>query len=109
MKIQFRQSGGFAGLRRGCELDSAELSDSDSLQLNQLVENAAIDKSVNHRCAAARDVELYDLRIIQGDRQVVLQLDEASLTPELTPLIEFLQSKSGPRALDDDITARSDE
>ena len=109
MKVQFRQSGGFAGQRRGCDLDTAQLTDSDRLELNRLVQNADVGASLKSHSAEARDVELYDVLIKHDDRQVVLQIDEASLTQELAPLIEFLQARSGPRALDDDIQPLRDE
>jgi len=99
--VRFRQSGGFAGQLRGCELDAAELGEDVTRELSRLVARSGFDRSFQRRDPGARDAEVYELLIEQGSGQVHVQLDEPSLTEESAALIEFLQERSGPRGIGD--------
>ncbi|HEX5050406.1 MAG TPA: protealysin inhibitor emfourin [Planctomycetota bacterium] len=95
-RVLFRQSGGFSGQIRGCDVGAGEIGE----DVRALVEHAA-QHPVDHRDVAARDAEVYELCIERDGEPTYLRFDEASMTAQQAPLIEFLQSQARPQPLDD--------
>lgn len=94
MKIQFRQSGGFAGLELGCELDTATLDASLAKQFEAL---AATDQPASPATTGA-DLTRYDIEILKGRRRKCLTFDDMNLTAEAAPRIELLSQRATPVA-----------
>ena len=96
MKVRFRRSGGFAGLVRGVELDTAALSGAEAAELERLV---AVVPLVSVKRAAARGADRQQYEIVverEGASKVEARFDDGALTDELVALIAFLNARSKP-------------
>ena len=95
MKISFRQTGGFAGLTRQCQVDDSLLSSDEATRLATLVKDADIHGSFIHKSPLARDAQQYVISIEHDHKIDNLTIDDLSLTPPLRRLIQFLQQHAG--------------
>lgn len=104
-KIKFRQSGGFAGFVRGCELLSEALDSRERSQLERLVEQSGLvapDAATAPKPASpARDLTNFEIEIETRSGTSRHELDDLDLPPEVAPLVTFLQKHSRPIPLDD--------
>lgn len=100
MKIKFRQSGGFAGILRGCDLDTASLPPQEARELEQLVQSAGINQSSQTLSRGSRDRLQYDIELKRNGDVVKVQLDDGSIPQNVRPLIQYLKKKSHPVPLD---------
>ena len=91
-KIRFRQSGGFAGLVRGCDVEFDALDVADRAAL----ERHARSGSTKGAPSEARDQIVYeiDMETDAGVRR--LEFDEASVPKDLAPLVQALAKRSKP-------------
>ena len=102
MKIVYRQSGGFAGLYRGCELDVAELPAAEAAEVERLLArgraggNAA---GASPSPPGARDLMSHEVRIEGDDGETMVSFDDAGVPAGAEALIRYLQKRSGPRPL----------
>lgn len=94
-QISFRQSGGVAGLIRGCDVDSDELPQEQAAELAELLRQARLDSAERSR-PARPDALQFSYRITDesGQREVVLS--GADLTPAIEALTQYLQRRSKP-------------
>ena len=92
MKIQFRQSGGFAGLIRGCDLDTKTLNKSEAEHIERLASAAKSPAAT----PTGADLTSYEIEITDGGRKKKLTLDDMSLTAETAPLVELLAQHAKP-------------
>jgi hypothetical protein len=97
VRIVFRQSGGVAGLIRGCELESDELPPDQRRRLQQLVDACDLASLEGGRSPSARDAMTYQLRIEQPKGSVSVRFDESALPADCERLVDFLQPYLGPR------------
>lgn len=97
MKVSFVQSGGFAGLNRGCELDTAELADDEAEELKRLVREAGI-ASLQRRAKprAYADSRRYDITVDDGGRRLAATLSDSDATGTAGELLGFLRGRSKP-------------
>ena len=98
MRLTFRQSGGYAGLSRGCELDSDELSAEEREALAWLVGQD------EHREAAAppsraRDALAYEIHVEGDGPSRTFFIDQANTPGAVEPLIARCVRDAGPRPL----------
>ena len=98
MKVTFRQSGGYAGLIRGCELDTAAMEPAEAQGLRSLVNNSQILELGLPGEGVRPDLMSYRITIETGGAVHEISLDDLSLTPAIVPLLEYLQDCSGPRS-----------
>ena len=91
--IRFRQSGGFAGLVRGCEFAGTDLSGAHRRALESYL---AAHKTAVTAPSTARDLQVYELEIDTDAGSVRLEFDESSVPDELTSLMERLESVARP-------------
>jgi hypothetical protein len=98
MLVKFRQTGGFAGLSRGCDLDSAALSPSDAAELERLVRAAGLDKLKSARGPGA-DRQQYEIEVHDGARRVAATFDDSALTDPVAALVAFLKARAKPMPL----------
>ena len=101
MKIIFNQSGGFLGLRRGCELDTETLSPDIAQELEQLSKTSEILTSGVFFSEAGRDLQQYDITIDDGNSEVSVTFDDETLPANVQPLIDYLQKYACPKAYDE--------
>jgi hypothetical protein len=98
-KIRFRQTGGFAGLARGCDLDAADLPRAEAEALAHLLATAKLE-AVKPARARGADRQQYDLVLErEGAPAIELRFDDGALTDELAALVAFLRKRSKPVAL----------
>ncbi len=96
VKIRFLQSGGFAGLIRGCEVSAADLPKREQNELERLHAAAGLERLRPIRAKGA-DRQQYDITIEQDDGSVVnVSLDDSALTDEVAALVAFLRARSKP-------------
>ena len=92
-RIRFRQSGGFAGLVRGCEIAGTDLSEAHRRALERYL---AAHKTAVTSSSTARDLQVYELEIDTDTGPTRLEFDESGVPDDLTALLERLQSCAGP-------------
>ncbi len=96
MKITFRQSGGYAGLIRGCELDTDALPDEEVARLRSLVQQSGILQAQSNPTPNAFDLCNYELTIETNEGIHQISCDDLSLPEEAVPLVEYLQEQARP-------------
>lgn len=96
MKIKFRQSGGYAGLRMGCELDTNVLSIDEAAQLESLVKTSGILKAKSDRSENTADLINYEITIETKEGTHQVTFDDLTLPESVVPLLDYLQSHAKP-------------
>ena len=94
MKITFRQSGGYAGLTKGCEINTERLSPEEAQELKSLVTQSGILEAQSKQSPNVADVYNYLIIIETRDKTHQVSFDELSLPEEVIPLIDFLKDRS---------------
>ena len=93
MTLRYEQSGGFMGLRRGCELEVAALPP----ELRALVAEVVVKMGVSPSgSAGAADLREHVLVFETGGEWRNLRFDDLNLPGELVPLVGYLAAQSGP-------------
>lgn len=96
MKLRFRQSGGFAGLERGCEVAVAALTP----ELRKLLEHAlAHAESPPASPLGGADLTQYSLAVDTPGKGRELRFDDTTVPPALAPLLAHLTAASKPLSL----------
>ncbi len=96
MKISFQQSGGFAGLIRGCTVDTDSLPAGEAEALKSLVERSGAGALHDAHDSAARDLGQYEIEIDAGPQRCRLCFDELNVPETVTPLLDFLKARARP-------------
>jgi hypothetical protein len=96
--VRFTQSGGFAGLVKGCEIDTTTLSPANAKELEQLVKAAAISASGEFLSRSGRDLQQYEITIEDGGRKTSVIFDDQTAPQSAKPLIGYLKKCSKPQA-----------
>lgn len=104
MKIHFVQSGGFVGLCRGCELDTAELAPHRAQELEHIARMSGISTSGTFFSQSGRDLQQYDITINDGTSKVSVTFDDETLPAAAQSLVDYLQKCSRPKAYDKSTT-----
>ena len=99
MRVDFCQSGGVAGLLRGCDLDSNSLSPEDAAELGRLVAASGISASGTWVSKTQRDRLNFELTIEDGGKITTVAYDETTLPESARGLLAFLRKRSQPRPL----------
>lgn len=96
MKITFRQSGGYGGLRLGYEVDTASLSPDEATKLESLVQQSGILQTSNpaNSNPAARDLLQYQITVENQGTTRQISFDDSSLPPGIEPLLDYLQDRA---------------
>lgn len=95
MKLRFQQSGGFAGLVRGCEIKTADLPPALGLLVAEL-QKSGLPKGGGS--SAMRDGMMCELWLEEPKHPVKFTLQDGAVPEKLEPLLEFLRSRSKPQA-----------
>ncbi len=96
LKIRYVQSGGLAGLMRGCTLDAAALAPAAAAVLKRLVKAAPLAGLKTARTPGAADLLLHDFVIETDAGTVRVSFDDLSLPKALKPLVAFLARRIKP-------------
>jgi hypothetical protein len=100
MKITFHQSGGFAGLSKHCELDTASMAPGEAKKLEQAVKNSGLE-AVHPPAGTpkARDLTQYEIRVEQEDvPPVAVHFNDQTVAPQVYPLLQLLMGWAKPAA-----------
>jgi hypothetical protein len=96
MKVRFRQSGGFAGVVRGAEIDSASLPVPEAAELERLVAAAQL-ASAERAAAPGADRQQYEIVVERaGAPKIEARFGDGALTDELAALVAFLRARAKP-------------
>ena len=96
MKVRFRQSGGFAGLVRGAELDTASLPGPEAAELERLVAAARL-ASTKRTAGRGADRQQYEIVVErEGAPKVETRFGDDALSDELTALVAYLRARAKP-------------
>jgi hypothetical protein len=97
MRVQFVQSGGFAGTIRHCTLDTATMGADEAAALEALVRKADLNKPAPiARAGSARDLEEYQVSIEDDDGKTTIVRDQSTLSPEAKALVAYLKKCAKP-------------
>lgn len=100
MKITYRESGGFAGLVKGTEIDTDSLDPTEAQGVALLVEQSGIEGDKKTVSSESRDLLQYDISIEGDTGRERLVLDSANVTEQVKPLLKYLKQRAQPRPLD---------
>jgi hypothetical protein len=93
-KIRFRQSGGFAGLVRGCEVAPEDVGAADRRALEGHAQGTSAATSAG--ASGTRDQVVYEVELETDAGNARLEFDEMSLPEDLAPLVDRLVKRSRP-------------
>jgi hypothetical protein len=100
MKITFVQSGGFAGMVKGCELTTSDLTPDERQELESRVAASGLTESLERFSPAGRDHRQYEI-VIERDGVVRRIICDDHSVPEATrPLVAFLVARARPQSAD---------
>ncbi len=97
LKVAFEQSGGFAGLVKGCVLDAGALPPDVAAELRRLVAASGFDVSSAARSRGAHDRRQYAITIDRGGERVAIVCDDGSTPETARPLVAFLAARARPQ------------
>jgi hypothetical protein len=100
MKITFVQSGGFAGVIKGCTIDATDLSPDDRQELDSLVAASGLTESSESFSSAGRDLRQYEIVIERDARVQRIVCDDHSVPEATRPLVAFLSARARPQPPD---------
>jgi hypothetical protein len=96
MRISYTQSGGFAGLVRGCHIDTATLPEPERREVESLVAACGLTGRCEAATPSARDLRRHDLSIERDGDVARLCCDDHCLPEAARPLIAFLADRARP-------------
>ena len=97
LRVSFEQSGGFAGLLKGCVLDADELPADESAELRRLVAASGLDVSREDLSRNARDRRQLAITIDRGGERVAIVCDDGCTPEGARPLVAFLAARARPQ------------
>jgi hypothetical protein len=103
MVVRFVQSGGYAGLLKGCELDTKTLPPEEAKTLEGLVKASALPAKGKFLSNSSRDLREYEIAIDDGKSKKSVVFDEQTVPKSAKPLISYLEKHSKPLAPDQQI------
>ena len=96
LKVTFEQSGGFAGLLKGCVLDADALPADAGAELRRLVAASGLDVSREDLSCGARDRRQIAITIDRGGERVEIVCDDGCTPEGARPLVAFLAARAKP-------------
>ncbi|MBI4470895.1 MAG: hypothetical protein HY650_16390 [Acidobacteria bacterium] len=97
MKIHFRRTGGFAGLRRAIAIDTDQLAPEPAREFEELVAKACFfDLPARIKPSGpGADRFVYTITVEIHDRQHSVEFTDGSIPPNLTSLLKRLTQRIG--------------
>jgi Emfourin len=96
MKVQFTQSGGFAGAIRHCTLETDTMKPDEAAALEALVRQANLSSSREHVTASGRDLEEYQISVDDGGKSLTVVHDQSTLPAAAKALVGYLKKCARP-------------
>ena len=90
MKIEFKRSGGFAGIGVRLSLESADLPPAEREALERLIERSRFFELPARLAAPHPDAFQYDLTIEDEGRRHAVHLDDRGAPEDVKPLLRHL-------------------
>ena len=97
MKITVLQSGGFAGMLKGCTIDTIDLAADQRQELESLVAASGFSESFEQFSSAGRDLRQYEIVIEQHATVQRIVCDDRSVPDAARPLLAFLVARARPQ------------
>ena len=97
LKVSFEQSGGFAGLVKGCVLDADELPPDVGAELRRLVTASGLETSSEATSRGMRDRRQLAITIDRGGETVRVVCDDGCAPEGARPLVAFLAARARPQ------------
>jgi hypothetical protein len=94
MKIKFRQTGGFAGLTKAVEIDTAQLSPNEAEVMTLMVDRASFFEVSAPPSQAMPDREQYSISIESEGRSHQIDLGASNIPAQLKELVDYLAKKA---------------
>lgn len=94
MKIKFRQTGGFAGLTKAIQIDTATLPPNAAEALKLMVENSSFFEISPPSPSSMPDREQYSISIESEGRSHQLNLGASNLPAQLKELVDYLAKQA---------------
>ncbi|MGB3238068.1 MAG: protealysin inhibitor emfourin [Geitlerinemataceae cyanobacterium] len=94
MKIKFRQTGGFAGLTKAIEIDTAQMPPNEAEVLKLMVDRAAFFEVSSPNSRAMPDREQYTISIESEERSRQLYLGASNIPAQLQELVNYLAKQA---------------
>lgn len=94
MRISFERSGGFAGMTRTTNIDTANLAPNEANQVSQLVNQASFFELPQLiTCATSQSDRFeYTLTVEDNGKQHAVTVNESAIPSNLKPLIDWLNN-----------------
>ncbi len=96
MQIHFRYSGGFTGIKFGCDLDLLKLPKIDAARLLNLINNSNLEKVGIQHSKRGKDLLKYKITLNNDNKSITAEFDDMTIPPETQSLLNFLLEKSKP-------------
>ena len=100
MKVSFLQSGGFSGLVKGCEFDTADLGPDAAREIEQITKASGISTSGEFFSDSGRDLQQYEITIEDGNSAISVVFDDETIPGSAKSLVGYLKKHSQPKSLD---------
>lgn len=99
-RVQFVQTGGFAGLKLTADLDTADLPPDEATALDQLIDAALAESAQSPEGQPpdlrVRDAQQYEVTVIGEGDPTVLQASDPHLPPAFRALVTQLLPHADP-------------
>lgn len=92
MHIAFLRTGGFAGIRMACEIDTEKLSAEEARQLSDCVDAANFFELPEVSRSGGADQLQYKISVEKEGIIHAVETDERAMPPSLTPLVQWLMA-----------------
>ncbi len=99
MKIRYREAGGFAGISRGVDVDTATLPEDEAHRFVALVEGAGLESFQGEGPPEARDLKGYEIVVEREESRTVIRFDDATIPEAVEALLAWLQGRARPLPL----------
>jgi hypothetical protein len=100
VKVRFRQTGGFAGLVLGADIDTNTLPPAEAQELARLIKQANLEKIHAKPSQKARDLQNYEIAVESNEITAKASFDDMSVEANVEPLLEFLRRRARAMPLD---------
>jgi hypothetical protein len=91
-RIEFEQSGGFAGMTLSTTVDTARLPPDEAREIEQLVDQADLTALPSRPAGPPRGADRfqYDITVVRGRKRHHVTIQESDMPPAVRPLVQRL-------------------
>ena len=96
LRVSFEQSGGFAGLLKGCVLEAGKLPADEDAELRRLVAASGLETSSEGTSRGMRDRRQLAITIERPGEKIRVVCDDGCTPEGARPLVAFLVARAKP-------------